>query len=301
MAAFSSCRVAVVLFFAFVVGCQRKPDPPGFLGCKLTYLRLEEDGVHVKIGIVPPALGVRPAASFDLELLAQNIVANVRCKASAKVERAAYASDTEIVLGLGRHDECAGEPPEGNYMAVRGSLTAEGTTFPFTCANEPDVHVPALWGGHDPTAQPKPRPSAAVPTDPRPVVVIDVKDALRFPNGKVDEAPAPIRIYARLPDAWIANGALTPKAKTTVLAKLYGGPDWEKGNVDGSRYIVRSFTARSLTPAEIAQSVWIDRPAESVTSHTWFYETDANGVLQTRGPDFGPRHELPPAGHLDGH
>jgi hypothetical protein len=121
--------------------------------------------------------------------------------------------------------------------------------------------------------------------DPRSVVRVDLEDALQFPGGAVHPSPSgPIVLYARVPPGWIASGALTGKAKGLLLAKLYGGPDWEQGNSDGSKFVVQSFRSRVLTSAELAAPIWKDAKSQN----TWFYEAKPDGALEKRELGFAP-------------
>lgn len=108
---------------------------------------------------------------------------------------------------------------------------------------------------------------------------IDMQDALRLPSG-VETPPArPIVIWLRAPAAWANQGALSEAGKTAVLAQLYGGPQWMKGNSDGSTYVVKRFSSKVLGANEQP----VDGP------QTWWYEVKADGTLAKTGRDFGPQ------------
>lgn len=113
---------------------------------------------------------------------------------------------------------------------------------------------------------------AASPT----IVRVDMQDALRLPNGFETPPGSALIILVKAPATWVEKGALGKKAKEAVLARLYGGPEWMNGNVDGSTYVVKSF-----------QSKVIDAKALPPGGPTVFwYEVDAKGALQKRGPAF---------------
>lgn len=112
-----------------------------------------------------------------------------------------------------------------------------------------------------------------------PVIVrVDMQDALRFPSGMETPPASPLVLYVRAPPAWLANGVLTDVARRALLARLYGGVDWEKGNSDGSTYVVKAFTSRLLKSGERP------KPGKDV----FWYEVLSNGALEKRGDDFGP-------------
>lgn len=112
-----------------------------------------------------------------------------------------------------------------------------------------------------------------------PVIVrVDMQDALRFPSGAETPPDSPLVLFVRAPPTWVANGALTDVARKALLARLYGSADWEKGNSDGSTYVVKSFASRLLKAGE--------RPAGG--KGVFWYEVLANGALEKRGVDFGP-------------
>lgn len=154
-----------------------------------------------------------------------------------------------------------------------------------------EAELAALTPAAPPSSSASPEIASAEATDggvaARPIVRVEILDGLRFPDGVLHNAEKPIEIYARVPKDWVTRDGLTPWAKSTVLAKMYGGPLWEKGNSDGSVYVVRSFSSRILTAEEIARPIWA-----RATSSTWFYDTLPNNTLETRGPNFGP--PLPP-------
>lgn len=62
---------------------------------------------------------------------------------------------------------------------------------------------------------------------------------LHDPNGY---SPTNTFLY-EVPDAWVAQGTLTPEGFERVFKYLYG-PDWKAGNGDGSQYVVLSSVAR---------------------------------------------------------
>jgi hypothetical protein len=217
-----------------------------------------------------------------------------RCQLETAVSAASYGYSGASKLRMNNPDECFGTAPIATYLQARVFFKPEGASKEVQCMMS--AAVPFAWSGPKELAPPAPPPSAAV--DPRPVVLVDLKDALRFPNGTVDDAPAPIRIFARVPARFIAQGALTPQAKEKLLAQLYGGPNWQKGNEDGSRYLVKSFSSRVLTPAEVTAPLW----ANATSQNTWFYEAKVDGSFDKRGPAFGPPPPIPPpVGHIDQH
>lgn len=112
-----------------------------------------------------------------------------------------------------------------------------------------------------------------------PVVVrVDMQDALKLPNGFVTPPADPLIIFIQAPAGWVKAGALTPDAKKAVLAKMYGGPNWEAGNDDGSTYVVKAFASKVSTAAEAAKDA----------KHTWWYVVGADGkTLDKAGPGFG--------------
>jgi len=61
--------------------------------------------------------------------------------------------------------------------------------------------------------------------------------------------------WYRLPDAWVADGALTPEAREAVYRYWYG-ENWRLGNGDGSQFIVLATDEHELTPDEVARRAW---------------------------------------------
>lgn len=120
---------------------------------------------------------------------------------------------------------------------------------------------------------------ASAPT----LVRVEMLDALRLPNGFESPAPNPLVIFIRAPASWVAQGALTDAARKKLLAQLYGGPDWERGNGDGSTYVVKRFSSRLVAEGE----------AMPEQRGTYWYEVKADGTLDKRGPQFGPPAEPP--------
>ncbi|MDP3231582.1 MAG: hypothetical protein Q8N26_02310 [Myxococcales bacterium] len=113
---------------------------------------------------------------------------------------------------------------------------------------------------------------AASPT----IVRVDMQDALRLPSGFETPPGNPLIILIKAPPTWVAKNAITTTGKDAVLARLYGGPDWMKGNVDGSTYVVKSFQSKVIDAKALPAG------APSV----FWYEVDAKGALQKRGPGF---------------
>lgn len=113
---------------------------------------------------------------------------------------------------------------------------------------------------------------AASPT----IVRVDMQDALRLPSGFETPPGTPLIILVKAPGTWVEKGALGSKGKDALLARLYGGPDWMKGNVDGSTYVVKSFQSKVID----AKALPAGGPA------VFWYEVDAKGALQKRGPAF---------------
>ncbi|MBL8954206.1 MAG: hypothetical protein JNK82_25740 [Myxococcaceae bacterium] len=105
---------------------------------------------------------------------------------------------------------------------------------------------------------------------------IDMQDALRLPSGVETPPGKPLVIYLRAPPTWVKANGLTDAGKTAVLARLYGGPNWMKGNSDGSTYVVKSFAA-SLIPAGARVPI-----AEGA----FWYEVLPDGSLDKRGVGF---------------
>jgi hypothetical protein len=121
---------------------------------------------------------------------------------------------------------------------------------------------------------------AAVPTTLR----VELQDALRLPNGFETPPGTPLVILIKAPAAWAERGALGSTGKEALLAKLYGGPEWMKGNVDGSTYVVKSFQSKVID----AKALPPGGPS------VFWYEVDAGGALQKRGPAFAD--PTPPPG-----
>ena len=306
---FTRWAVASLALLVLLSSCKPKPAPaPPFEGtCAVSQMKVDAaQSVSVLLELAPKAgTSVRPAGMLLLQVLEMGPSPTLKCTPQTRLSESSYRADFESAPAIPFEDYCLVDSPLESVITVRSFFTPENAPNAIECST--GGPVPKAWGGHDKTpaeqqaaiasarttATPKASPTADV--DPRPVVRIDMKDALRFPNGTIDEGPHAIRVYARVPDSWIQSGALTPKAKTAVLAKMYGGPNWEKGNGDGSLYIVRSFASHPLTPAEIAVPVWSSEPAGT----TWFYETKPDGALEKRGPNFGPPPPLPKAEHLD--
>jgi hypothetical protein len=304
-------RVACALTLLAMAGCKPKP-PPVFEGsCTVTQLdTAPSPQAMMTIVKFDPAKGApsRPSGRLLLQVweLGATGDGTVKCTMTTSVDQTLFLRDGEALATLSYSDYCLGDPPKGKYMVVRGFFTPEHTTRDaIECTTEGTV--PAILGGKNKTPAEQQAALAVAPTTPaaavvdagtdsRAIVRVDLLDALRYPDGTVHDALKPIVLYARVPTGWIASGALSPKAKTTLLAKLYGGPNWEKGNYDGSLYIVRSFASRVLSPAEVAAPLWEN---DAKNPSTWFYETKPDGTLEKRGPSFGPAPALPPPGHLD--
>ena len=127
---------------------------------------------------------------------------------------------------------------------------------------------------------------AASPT----VIRIEMTDALRLPSGFVTPPAKPLVIFVRAPAAWVKGGTITDAGKQAVLAKLYGGPNWQAGNEDGSTYVVQTFSARVLKAGE----------APDGDAKAWWYEVTAAGALEKRGPGFtDPAAPKPPGSLID--
>lgn len=109
------------------------------------------------------------------------------------------------------------------------------------------------------------------------IIRVDMQDALRLAGGFETPPGTPLVILVKVPGAWVEKGALGSKGKDALLARLYGGPDWQKGNVDGSTYVVKSFQSKVID----AKALPPGGPA------VFWYEVDAKGALQKRGPAFG--------------
>ena len=106
------------------------------------------------------------------------------------------------------------------------------------------------------------------------VIQIDLQDALRFPSG-VESPPAnPLQIFVKAPASWLTAKGISEAGKKEVLARLYGDPNWMNGNSDGSTYVVKSFASKVIAAApENPKAYW--------------YEVNASGVIEKKGPSFG--------------
>jgi hypothetical protein len=289
----SRCACSLGALF-LLSGCKAKP-PAKFVGmCFIGDLKVDgESSVTAVVDLHPnDETNCRPPGTLLLELSEEHGAdKDLRCSVQGVVTAASYAKDCTMTVALPFPRSCVGAAPEGGRMSMRTYFKPGNDAEPVWC--EGRNVIPPLWGGM--TVDQQTAASAAlVAADSQPTVVVDVRDALRFPNGKVDEGRKLVRIYAHVPASWLVSGALTPQAKTTLLAKLYGGPSWEKGNFDGSLYIVRSFTSRLLTSEEVTAQIW---NREATTA--WFYETKPDGTLDKRGPNFGPPQAIPEPVHLD--
>lgn len=106
------------------------------------------------------------------------------------------------------------------------------------------------------------------------VIQIDLQDALRFPSGVESPPAAPLQIFVKAPASWVTGKGISEAGKKEVLARLYGGPSWMNGNSDGSTYVVKSFSSKVITAApENPKAYW--------------YEVNASGALEKKGPSFG--------------
>ena len=204
------------------------------------------------------------------------------CSATIVVRPQQYTPGISFAGNGTPEPPCPSQSPQGTYPEIDGSFEpASGEPIPCTNLSV----VPKELGG-EATLFKILAEQKALPTvdESRPVVGVALLDALIFPDGKEHAAPeGPLTIYARVPPSWIANGALTPRAKADLLAKMYGGPKWEAGNFDGSRYVVKSFTSRTLSREEIAKLL---AASDESPKGTWFYETTPDGELEKRGPAF---------------
>jgi hypothetical protein len=90
-------------------------------------------------------------------------------------------------------------------------------------------------------------------------IEVVIKDTMSFWDSYLEtyvlnpNAPSLTNTYVfDVPDAWVANGALTEAAIERVCAYLYG-ESWKLGNGDGSRYVVLEQSSRVL-PADDART-----------------------------------------------
>lgn len=119
---------------------------------------------------------------------------------------------------------------------------------------------------------------------------VDMLDALRLPNGFVTPPAEPMTLYVKAPPSMVHAGALNEAGKKAVLAKLYGGPGWVNGNEDGSTYVVKEFSSKVLPSPSDAKN----------GKRTWWYVLNADGTVESRGPDFSdPQAPKKPTSLID--
>ena len=93
-----------------------------------------------------------------------------------------------------------------------------------------------------------------------------IHDALQI--GEVlNPASQPITLFLKLPPDSVEGDQISPETRQRLLAKLYGGPNWQSGNEDGSCYVLLSLQSRRINAEEWKQPV------------TWRYQIDEHGQL----------------------
>ena len=113
------------------------------------------------------------------------------------------------------------------------------------------------------------------------IVQVIIKDALMLPSGFLAPAPYNCFIYARVPEDWTRGSELSEYHRRAFFARMYG-ENWENGNDDGSRYVVREFSSRVLADEEIAAKPWLSAVNDK-EFHYWFYKT-VGGKLENVEP-----------------
>jgi len=90
---------------------------------------------------------------------------------------------------------------------------------------------------------------------PLETVVIVVKHGLMLPSGFVKEADYFCDCFCRVPPEWTDGGNVTEAARQKLFETLYG-KNWQAGNSDGSRYVVRSLNWKVFTPERARGFGW---------------------------------------------
>ena len=111
---------------------------------------------------------------------------------------------------------------------------------------------------------------SAAPSKPE-IVRVDMLDGLAV-SGQVMPSPGPLVIFLKVPGSWLKAGQLTEERKAQLLKNFYG-PTWERGNDDGSRYVVKTFTSKVLTPAEVKAKPWA-----AIAKSLWLYEAKGEAL-----------------------
>jgi hypothetical protein len=62
--------------------------------------------------------------------------------------------------------------------------------------------------------------------------------------------------WYRLPEHWVAGGALSPDRRQHLINRLYG-PGWREGNPDGSRFVILDLQEKVLSAREARAKPWL--------------------------------------------
>src|SRR6478752_9509257 len=181
--------LGLACLLALSLGASCKPKAPPFEGTCFVPEIVAESSQPVRVVVAFPTKSAgyaRPTGTFLLRVSEVGASSKQRCELQAKVSPESYGPDAASALTLASAEPCAGAEPASGHVEVHT----------FFAPDVPDAHdklaecgssvvVPTVWNSR--RAEPEPAPSANAPFDPRPVVRVDIKDALRFPNGKIDE------------------------------------------------------------------------------------------------------------------
>ena len=113
---------------------------------------------------------------------------------------------------------------------------------------------------------------------PRETVMIVVKDGLMLPSGFVKEADYFSDCFCRVPPEWTDGGDVTEAARQKLFETLYG-KNWQAGNSDGSRYVVRRLNWKVLTAERAGNFDW-NAAVDTDESHFLFFIADENDELK---------------------
>ena len=113
---------------------------------------------------------------------------------------------------------------------------------------------------------------------PLETVVINVKHGLMLPSGFVKEADYFCDCFCRVPPEWTDGGDVTEAARQKLFETLFG-KNWQAGNSDGSRYVVRRLNWKVFTPERAGGFDW-NVVVDNDKSHFFFFIADENDELE---------------------
>lgn len=155
---------------------------------------------------------------------------------------------------------CTGQPPWGHYRMLTIELVPlDPAGAAMGCSY--NYYPPRAYGGEKTI-------EAALEEVGAPIMLISFLPT----SGNFSY------VFLRVPATWMAGAFPTEAANADMIARF--GPDsaWAKTNA------LKMHGSRPLTPEEIKQPMWADARFQG----SQFFELDATGKLEKRGPAFGP-------------